>query len=265
MRLTPENYHSKESNERYLSASQYKDFCGSAGLLGCEEKAKAKLDGSWIEEPSPAMIMSSYVDAHFAGTLHIFKGKHPEVFTKQGSIKASFKKAEEIIKRIERDEYFMKYMAGKTQTIMTGEMLGCEWKIAIDSFIEGTAIVDLKVMKSLNDSFWVKDAGYQSFVIYYGYDIQAAIYVEVVKANTKKVLPFFIAGASKETETDIEIIGIDAKTIHNAYLEMEGNIPRILKLKSGELKPDRCGLCDYCKATKVLSKPIHYSELGRRI
>lgn len=263
--LTYENYHSTKSNKKYLSASQYKDFCGSAGLLGCESKALAKIDGTWKDEPTAAMVMSGYVDAHFSCTLPSFKGKHPEIFTKTGALKAAFKKAEEIVKRIERDEYFLKYMNGKNQVIMTGEMLGCEWKIMVDSYIKGVAIVDLKVMKSLTQAFWVKDFGYCSFVIYYGYDIQAAIYQHIVKAKTGEVLPFFIAGASKEDEPDIEIIGIDNQTIRNAYIEIESNIKRILKLKSGKLEPDNCGTCDYCRAVKVLSKPKHYSELGRKI
>ncbi|KKM24993.1 hypothetical protein LCGC14_1599480 [marine sediment metagenome] len=264
--LTVENYHSIDSNKKYLSASQYKDFCGSAGLLGCEAKAMAKIDGTWIEEPTPAMVVSSYVDAHFSSTLHIFKGKHPEIFRKDnGDLKADFKKMDIVIARIERDEYFMKYMSGEIQVIMTGKMLGCEWKIAIDSFLKGVAIVDLKVMKSLNDSFWVKDLGHTSFVVFYGYDIQAAIYQGVVKANTGEVLPFFIAGASKEGEPDIEIVGIDNRTIKNANIEMKANVKRILKLKSGEVEPDKCGVCDYCRSIKVLSKPIHYSELGRKI
>lgn len=265
MKLTKENYHSSESNKRYLSASQYKDFCGTAGLKGCEAQALAKIAGQWDDEPTPAMVMSSYVDAHFSGTLLTFRGKHPEIFTKQGELRSSFKKAEEIVARIERDEYFMRYMSGEKQVIMTGKMFGAEWKIAVDSLIKGIAIVDLKIMRALNDSFWVKDFGYCSFVTYYGYDIQAAIYHNVVYLNTKERLPFFIAGASKEEEPDIEIIGIDNRTLRDVYLEMEGNIERILKLKSGEVKPDRCEVCGYCRSTKVLSKPVHFTKLGRKV
>ena len=51
-----------------------------------------------------------------------------------------------IIARIERDEYFMKYMSGQKQVIMTGELFGAKWKIKIDSYIPDVAIVDLKVM-----------------------------------------------------------------------------------------------------------------------
>ena len=36
MILTQENYYSKEANQEYLSVSQYKDFCGTIGRVGCE-------------------------------------------------------------------------------------------------------------------------------------------------------------------------------------------------------------------------------------
>lgn len=263
--LTIENYHSRENNERYLSASQYKDFCGSEGIQGCEAMAMAKIRGEWEEQPTPAMVMSSYVDAHFSGRLDIFKAKNKTIFKNNGELKKSFEKAEKIIRRCESDEYFMKYMSGQKQVIMTAEIWGVDWKIAIDSFIPQIAIVDLKVMKALTDAHWVKDFGYCSFVTYYGYDIQAAIYQNVVEANTGVKLPFYIAGASKEDEPDIEIIGIDNQTIRNCEIEIEKNVKRIRQLKNGELTPDRCGHCDYCRATKILSKPIHFSELVKRI
>lgn len=248
-----------------MSTSIYKKFCGSAGLLGCESQALAYVNGEWDDEPTLAMLMSSYVDAHFACNLPTFKGKNPDIFTKKGEIKAAYKKAEEIVKRVERDEYFMKYMNGKNQVIMAAEWLGCEWKIMIDSYLPGVAIVDLKVMKSLREAHWVKDLGYVSFVEFYGYDTQAAIYQKVVEINTGETLPFFIAGASKESEPDLEIIGIDNRTIRNCSIEIENNIERIIKLKSGEIEPDQCGLCDYCKSQKVLSAPVHYSRLINKI
>ena len=74
MLLTSENYYSREANEEYLSVSQYKDFMGTYGKPGCEEYALAKLNGTWVEamEDSTALMVGSYVDAHFEGTLDLF-------------------------------------------------------------------------------------------------------------------------------------------------------------------------------------------------
>lgn len=256
MILTSENYFSEQSNREYLSVSQYKDFCGTLGKLPCEELALAKLNGEWVEEMTTPLLVGSYVDAHFDGTLDIFKMQHPEIFTKQGSLKADYKKAGEIINRIERDELFMKYMSGKKQVIMTANMLGVLWKIKIDSYIEDTCIVDLKVMKSLRESHYVRDYGLMDFIRYWGYDIQAAAYQKVVEINTGKRLPFFIAAASKEKETDIEIIQIPQEWMDERLMEVEKNIPKIIALKSGEIDPIRCEVCDYCKHSKVLTQAI---------
>lgn len=261
MILTEENYYSQEANQTYMSVSQYKDFCGSMGKIPCEAQALAKLHGEWTMDKSTALLVGSYVDAHFEGTLNLFKAQNPEIFTKQGALRAEYKQAEEIINRIERDKYFMKYMSGQKQVIMTGEIGGVSWKVKLDSYIPDVCIVDLKVMKSIRDTFWVRDTGYMDFVQYWGYDLQGAVYQEIVRQNTGMTLPFFIAAASKEKETDIEIIGIDDAHLKEKLVEIEGNVAKMMALKTGEFEPLRCEMCDYCKHTKVLTHPIHYSEL----
>lgn len=256
MILTSENYYSQEANQNYLSVSQYKDFCGTLGKLPCEELALAKLYGEWEEEMTTPLLVGSYVDAHFEGTLDVFKAQHSELFTKQGSLKAEYKKAGEIINRIEKDELFMKYMSGKKQVIMTADLFEVPWKIKMDSYIEDKCIVDLKIMKSLREAHYVKDYGLMDFIRYWGYDIQAAIYQKAVELNTGKQLPFFIAAASKEKETDIEIIQIPQMWIDDRLMEVEKNVPKITALKNGDIEPIRCEVCDYCKRTKILTRAI---------
>ena len=58
--------------------SQYKDFCGTIGRPACEEQALAKLDGRWEMGKTTALMVGSYVDAHFEGTLDLFKAQNPE-------------------------------------------------------------------------------------------------------------------------------------------------------------------------------------------
>lgn len=261
MLLTNENYFSKEADNEYLSVSQYKNFMGSLGKPACEAEAMALLNGEWEREKSTALMVGSYVDAHFEGSLDLFRAQNPSLFKKDGSLKADYIKAEEVINRIERDELFMKYMSGEKQVIMTAEMFGAKWKIKIDSYLEGKAIVDLKVMRELHKAEYTKDFGYMDFIQYWGYDLQAAIYQEVVYRNTGKRLPFFIAAASKEKEPDIELIWIPNEHLREKLIEVERNTPKILMLKQKETEPIRCGICEYCRHTKVLSSPIHFSEL----
>ncbi len=265
MILTHENYHSFEANQEYLSNSQYHDFCGTLGRRGCEERALAIINGKYEQVTTIPMLVGSFVDAHFSGELDIFRGKNPEIYTQEGVLRSPFKKAEAVIRRIESDDFFMKFMNGEPQVILTGEMFGAKWKIKIDVFHRAHSFVDLKVMRSLTEMHRVKDHGYVTFVEFWGIDHQGAIYQEIIKKNIGKQLIFFIAGASKENEIDIEIINIDNQTLRAALLEIECNMSRILDLKAGKVLPDRCGLCDYCKATKILTKVIHYSDLGKKI
>lgn len=263
MQLTAGNYYSQEANREYMSVSQFKDFAGTYGKLPCEFTALEKLAGRWEEEKSTALMVGSYVDAYFEGSLDKFREEHPEIFKKTGDkgLLKDYVKAEEIIARIERDEYFMKYMSGEKQVIMTGELFGTKWKIKMDSYIPGVAIVDLKVMASITKLEWVRDLGYLDFVRYWGYDVQGAIYQEIVRQNTGKKLPFYIAGATKENKPDIRIIQVTQNYLDEAMHRVETCIPRILRVKNGEVAPDRCELCDCCRETRVLTAPISIDML----
>ena len=279
MQLTNENYFSEEASREYLSVSQYKDFMGSLGKVGCEARAVARIKGEFVErtEDSKALMVGSYVDAHYEGTLDLFKAQHPDIFLKSGKnagqLKTEYRQAEEIINRCERDQLFSQFMSGQKQVIMTANMFGSPWKIKIDSYHPGKCIVDLKVMKSIRDSFWHKDLGYCNFIEEWGYDIQGAVYREVEWLNrlakckteeekaTCKKLPFYIAVASKEKVTDIEVIWVPDNVLDEKIIEVERNTSSIVALKKGEIEPVKCGCCDFCKQTKVLTKPIHMSEL----
>lgn len=264
MQITNENYFSREASQEYLSVSQYKNFAGTLGRPACEAKALAELKGDWeFNDKSIPLLVGSYVDAHFEGTLGTFQAQNPEIFKKTGDcgLKAQYIQAEEIINRVERDEYFMKFMGGKKQVIMTAEMFGSKWKIKIDSLLEDVAIVDLKVMQNLTKLFWSRDYGYMNFIDYWGYTLQGAVYQEVVRINTGKRLPFYIAGVSKEKEPNIEVIQVEQQKLDEALIEIKTNTPKIMMLKNKEIEPIRCELCDYCRHTKVLKKPIASSEL----
>ncbi len=265
MELLAENYYSQEANLEYMSVSQFKDFNGTYGRVACEFEAVEKMHERWQPKKSTPLLVGSYVDSYFEGSLDQFKNENSEVFTQKGELKSPFKKAEEIIARIERDSYFMKYMSGQKQKIMTGELFGTEWKIKMDSYIPGTAIVDLKVMSSITELKWVRDLGYLDFVRYWGYDIQGAVYQKMVEINTGKKLPFFIAAATKENEPDIRIIQVTQNYLDEALHVVEANLPRILRVKSGEVPPEKCELCDCCRYNRVLTAPISINDLTASI
>ena len=267
MELSASNYYSAEANREYMSVSQYKDFAGTYGKLGCEYCAMEKREGRWQENKTTALLVGSYVDSYFEGSLDTFKAENPEIFKKTGDkgLRAEYIKAEDIIRRIESDNFFMMCLSGYKQVIMTGELFGAKWKIKIDSYIADKVIVDLKVMSSITKHEYVRDVGYLDFVRYWGYDIQGAIYQEIVRQNTGKRLPFYIAAASKEEETNIEVIHVTDNFLKDAMSMVEAAMPRILRVKNGEVKPDRCESCDCCRYTKVLRNPITILDLVKDI
>ena len=250
MILTNENYYSPEANLTYMSVSQYKDF------LSCEAKAMATLRGEWGRENTTALLVGSYVDAWFEGTLDEFKADHPEITKKDGTLKADFTQAEELIAYARMDPMFMAYMAGEKQVIMTAEIFGTLWKIKIDSYHPGEKIVDLKVMRSMERIMG------KSFVEHWGYDLQLAVYAEVARRVTGLDLETFLAVITKQAPPDKEIISVPMWRRRELLSDIERWMPRILAVKSGSEKPQRCGVCDYCRASKMLEEPIDFEMVG---
>lgn len=244
------NYFSENNNRKYCGSSQFKAF------LKCPAQALAELNGEWKREESVALLVGSYVDSWFGGTLDTFKAEHPEIFKMDGSLKAEYIKAEEIIARVSRDELFMKYMGGQKQAIKTGYIEGVPFKIKIDSYHKGKAIVDLKVIKDF-EPLWNEERGIrQSFIEYWGYDFQAAIY----QAIEGQKLPFYICAATKEAEPDFAVIQIPQTWIDSAMAIIKNEIGLIDAYKRGEIEAPRCEKCAYCRQTKKLSRVISADE-----
>lgn len=277
MKLVEENYFSEEAEKFYTGSSQIKAF------MQCEAKELAKINKIWEDEQSKALLVGSYVDAAVSETLDIFKAKHPELYTKQGTLKAEYQQADYIIERINRDELFRKYISGDHQTIMTAAY-NCftkQWikeeealnlthvdgnivyvKIKVDSYFPNKAIVDLKCVKDFQPIWNEKTKEKQNFIDYWGYTLQGALYQKVVEVNTGTKLPFFIAAVTKETEPDIALLSIDQETLDNQLNIIEQVLPRISRVKLGLEEPTRCNHCNYCKFTKKLDKIIDYKFLG---
>ncbi len=251
MGLTAKHYFSKNSNIKYCGSTQFKQF------LKCPAKAMAILEGKIQEEDSTALLVGSYIDAYFEGTLDQFKAEHPNLFKRDGTLKAEYIKADEIIARVSKDELFMKYMSGKKQVIKTGTIEGVPFKIKIDSFHKGKALVDLKVIKDMKP-IWDEDLGCKvDFIHYWGYHYQAAIY----QAIEGHKLPFYLCVVTKENEPDLAVIEIPQAWIDEAMAVIKNHISVIQAYKLGAMEADRCESCDYCKSTKKLTRVISADEL----
>lgn len=253
--LTSENYFSSENNLKYMGSSQFKS------MLKCEAATLADINGEFPREETTALLVGSYVDAHYEGTLDIFKAQHPQIFTKQGELKAEYRQANEIISRAERDEFFSRYMNGQKQVIFTGEIAGVPYKIKVDSYHPHKCIVDLKCVKDFEDIYDPDIGAWQHFIDYWGYTIQGAIYQEIIRQNTGEILPFYIAAVTKEKpQPDLRVYYIPNETLSEQLETVKNLSPRFTKIKRGELTPQRCEKCAYCRFTKVLTEAVNYKD-----
>ena len=172
--LTEENYFSPEASKIYTGSSEIKNF------ISCEKSALAELTGEWTREKSESLLISSYLDEKISGTLDKFIEKNPDIFTKQGELKAQYKHIEEIYNEInsERNKLFKKYLSGQHQTIMIGEIANVPVKIKIDSYFPDKAIVDLKCVKDFKPIFNEKTHEKQNFIDFYRICYPAGLYIK---------------------------------------------------------------------------------------
>lgn len=253
MEINKTNYFSTKASMEFFGASQIKSF------LNCEAETMAEIRGEYIREPSTSQLVGSYVDAHFSREMPEFVVDHPEIFnSRSGALKADFRKGEDIIERIERDPMMMEYLSGEKQKIMVGEIFGYPFKIKVDSLLDDR-IVDLKVMKDMKP-VWTQGE-LKTFVDAWGYDIQGYIYQKIVQYNTGKLLPFYLAVATKEKNIDIGIIEIPQWKLNAVGGMLKHYLPIFAELKSGEREPKRCEKCGYCRETKILDSIIAWDDL----
>jgi hypothetical protein len=252
MKLDHDNYFSDEANRAYFSVSQFKDF------QTCEAAAMARINGEYTPQSSTAQLVGSFIHAHFAGERVEFELEHPEIFTARGKLRAEFEHANNvIIPRILSDKFMMKYLAGETEVIKTGEWLGVPWKIKMDVYHPGLIIVDLKIMKDFDDVY-VAGQGRIPFVEAWGYDLQAAVY-RAVEGNG---LPFAIMATTKQPIPDIAALLVPEYQINFCTSLIAQKLPRMIEVKTGKAEPKRCGRCEYCRATKTITEIISYDELN---
>ena len=272
LKLTNSNYFSDEANWQYMSASQFKSF------RNCEAAALAELKGEWERKESIALLVGSFIDAYFSDELAQFCAEHPEIYTAKGELKADFDKALKAAYRLEKDKLSSMLLSGRHQVIKTGKIGGVWYKTKIDSLLSsaqvekicaefpnirrlvpfgGSMIVDLKYIKDFEpiwDDFAMEKV---SFINYWGYDIQGAIYQNVDKRSS----PFVIVAVTKEVEPNFEALNIPDLELSAWIGEIEEKSPRYDAIKRGEIEPVGCGRCAYCRSVKKLSEIKDYMEV----
>lgn len=257
MKLTNRNYYGPKANKEYFSVSQYKDF------LKCPAMAMAKLKGEYVPERGRALVIGSYVDEMLTGTessqMKFIEENYSELFKKNGDPLADVSQANETIARIRKQPLMMRYLSGKHQVIMTGEIANVPIKGRFDSYMPGKFIADLKYLKDFRSPNLFENA-----ITHYGYHTQGAVYRELVRQNTGETLPFYLVIATKQSPADLAVVEINSFDLDEALEEFKRHVTRFERMKLGEIPPERCEShdCPYCRGTKVLQSPIDSGLLG---
>ena len=248
MLLTAINYYSPDANLHYFSTSQIK------GFMECPARTMAELRGEYRREESTALLVGSYVDAYFEGTLVSFQRSHPELFKRNGELKSEYARANLMIERAEADPVFMEYMQGEKQVIRTGTIDGYPFKIKMD-VLHPERIVDLKTAKDFNPVY-KPGLGRMSFAEAHLYTLQGAIY-QAIEGGGK---PFFLDAITKEPQPDIALIRIGQEYMDAEMKLLRQNLPYYDAIKQGLIEPPRCEHCAYCKSTRKLTGPVGLDE-----
>ena len=288
MKLTKNNYYGPKANAEYMSVSQYKSFSK------CEAMAMAELKGEYSRPKSDALLLGSFVDEMLTGTkksqIKFVADNYSDIFQKSSKIYVAMNKLEntksriayvgdyytdifdsenkpyativqalETIDRIKKQPLMMQHLGGKHQTIMAGKIAGVPFKIKMDSYHPNAIIVDLKYMSSLRSPNL-----FEPMVKYWGYDIQGAIYQEIVYQNTGKLLPFYLVVGTKEKPAHLAIAEIKQYDLDDALEQVKKNAPRYQAIKKGKIEPERCEDydCNYCTETVLITKPVDSNFLG---
>ena len=257
MKLTQKNYYGPKANREYMSVSQFKNF------LKCPAATLAELNGEYAPERGRALTLGSLVDEMLTGTdktLDKFiEENRSELFKKNGEPYADVAQAMETVELVKKQPLMMHYLSGKHQVIMTGEIEGVPFKIKMDSYDPKEYISDLKYMASLRSPNL-----FTPMVEYWGYDLQAACYQEIVYQNIGKRLPFFFTVATKEKPAHLAVGQISQWNIDKAMEIVRANIVNFQKIKMGEVEADRCEDygCDFCTSTKIITEPIDTDLFG---
>lgn len=272
MKLTPENYYSHDTDWQYMSFSLFKDF------EQCEARALAKLKEDWKPKTSPTpLLVGNYVHSYFESMKShgdFIEANKKDLMTRptktnpQGHLRAEFKVANSMVQTLQADEMFdYFYTPGDKEVIVTGQIDGYWWKGKIDSLVlDKGYFCDLKTVDDIHKGHWNSiDRRKVPFIYDREYDMQMAIYRELIKQTFGKECQPFIFAVSKQTPPDhdaFDFNGIDDKYAMQEDLDKVKELqPYFWKVMTGEEKPAACGKCDYCRETKMLNGFTHASEI----
>lgn len=275
MELTRKNYFSPEAERLYLGSSSFKawdkyhksvEVFGHDVGGGCEAREVAKRNGEWEEKEKDAFLLGSYLHAWASGDLQEFIGNTPTLFKKDGTLYAKYAVGDKMIECFKNDPAMMQMLQGEHEKIFTGTIGGVPFKIMVDVLnLKKGYFADIKTTKNIRETYWNPETREQeSFIQKFDYPLQFAIYAEILRQNLKmdKYLDCYVLAVDKQEVPDHNLIFMDVEGFIKEKLEeIESKLPHIMAVRNGEVEPERCERCEYCRQTKRITKAIHWLDL----
>lgn len=264
IKLVDDNYYSKDTDWFWQSPTWFKKF------LNCEAEALAELKGDYIPDfDQTALLAGNYLHSYFESkeAHEEFLENHPEILAKtgknKGKLKSNYLIADKAIECLETDPAFNELYQGDKEVIVKGELFGVKWKGKIDCLnLERGYFIDLKTTAKLDKKYWNnKEHTWESFVAAYNYQLQMWVYQQLIKQTFGVVCQPYIVAVSKEKVPDKAIVSIPDYRMEEAKREIEMRQNHIELVKTGQIRPNFCGKCDYCKEHKQLSSIIPMDQL----
>lgn len=268
-----------------LSASTIKAFAA------CEAAALADLRGEYQRSTSTALLVGSYIDSALDSDAELekFLSSHPEIVnSRTGALKADFSRAADIVERCKRDELFRALTVDSPseghQYIVVGTIgvdgdgnpIPCKGKLdfqLLPDYLEqlaarfpawadffqsaaraGGLIIDLKSAANTDEQWSDEDGCRIPWLQSWRYDRQLAIYRELYRQQSSKVLPVLVLVATKEPNTSLLALTIDSGTLDEGLADARMLAPRAWAVMRGETEPCYCGHCDYCRSVRRLDQ-----------
>ena len=245
MILTEKNYFSDEANRHYMSVSTFKAIMNCGATWDKKINKEVFLEGHFMEE-----CLYGNLDKFVLENDGV-KQKNKDILLKKYS---DYIIQSEIIKK---DKNFMSFLTGnniENEKIFTGELFGVPWKIKVDSINLKTGIItDLKFVKNFENKWNAKERIYVSWLEHWRYDVQMAVYQEIVRQNTGKTFTCIIAGVTKEKIADHNLYKFDQESLKLALEYVSNNIERVVRVWTGQTQGEACGVCDICKSNKKIN------------
>lgn len=266
------------TKENYYAAYRYVNSTFLKSLDACEKAAFAEKMGVYQQEEKKAFLQGKLFEAMLTNDADSLARLEQEdgIFKKDGTLYADFSNISTHVERLNKDEFFMRFVNGLYSIPVAGNVNGVLVKSLIDCVMvdennEVVALVDIKYLKDMKPIWNDETKSKESPLLYWKYDMQAALYQTLVKNVVAEELPFYIAWATKEKTPDYGIALFSSETLATGYQKCVTSLESYQHYMKDTISKDDdgvkryhienldlsklhgCGACPYCLSQKKLS------------